>query len=287
MKKTISSILILCVVYLTSCMKGVDEVAKQEENKKQIQEYLTANNLTPTRDTLGLYAVIRDFNPGAKRLTLGDSVKLNYEIYLLDGTKVMSNEAGKPFEYLFGYPPLSAFDVALNWMRVGERATVLAPYYLAFLSGGSTDGKIPGYAPIRIEIELISSKSENDQISEYIARKGYEVGLTTDENVNIVWLNKVEEGDSLGMGKQITVAYQGFLLSGKKFDEGALSHQTGNSGVGAPIKGFDRGLRKMKLGEKAVIIFPSKLGYGDTGTRDGTIPPFAPLAFEVEITKVN
>lgn len=284
MKKTISSILILCVVYLTSCMKGVDEIAKQEENDRQIKEYLTANNLTPTRDTIGMYAVIRDFNPGARRLAYGDSIKVNYEIYLLDGTKVMNSEPGKPLEYIYGYPPLYGFDLALGWMRIGERATVLLPYYLAFGSGGSSDKTIPGYAPIRLEIELVNSKSEGDQIAEYIAKNDYEVGLTTGENLNIVWLKKVEEGDTLGMGKQITVAYQGFLLSGKKFDEGALNHLTGSSGL---IKGFDRGVRKMKMGEKAIIIFPSKLGYGESGTSNGTIPPFAPLAFEVEITKVN
>ncbi len=284
MKKTISSILILCVVYLTSCMKGVDEVAKQEENDRQIKEYLAANNLTPTKDTIGLYAVIRDFNPGARKLSYGDSIKVNYEIYLLNGKKVMSNEAGKPLEYIYGYPPLSGFDLALNWMRIGERATVLLPYYLAFGSGGSSDGEIAGYAPIRLEIELVASKSEGDQIAEYIAKKEYEVGLTTGENLNIVWLKKVEEGDTLGMGKQITVAYQGFLLSGKKFDEGALNHLTGSSEL---IKGFDRGVRKMKMGEKAIIIFPSKLGYGESGSQNRVIPPFAPLAFEVEITKVN
>lgn len=284
MKKTILSVLILCVVYLTSCMKGVDEVAKQEENERQIKEYLAANNLTPTKDTLGMYTVMRTFNPGERNLSIGDSVKVNYEIYLLDGTKVMSNEVSKPLEYIYGYAPLYGFDLALNWMRIGEKATVLLPYYLAFGSGGSSDGKVGGYTPIRLELELAGSKSENEQIAEYIARKGYQVELTTSENLNIVWLKKVAEGDSLGMGKQITVAYQGFLLGGKKFDEGALSHLTGSSGL---IKGFDRGVRKMKAGEKAVIIFPSKLGYGQTGSQSGVIPPFAPLAFEVEITKVN
>lgn len=83
------SVLILCVALVSSCMKGVDEVAKQDENEKMIQEYLTSNNLTPTKDTIGLYAVIRDFNPSAPKLNLGDSLKVNYEIFLLDGTKVV------------------------------------------------------------------------------------------------------------------------------------------------------------------------------------------------------
>ncbi len=284
MKKTILSILILCVVYLTSCMKGVDEVAKQEENDRQIKEYLSANNLTPTAESDGMYVISRNLNPGARKLSYGDSIKVNYEIYLLDGTKVLNNNPGEPLEYLYGYPPLAGFDLALSFMRIGESATALLPYYLAFGSAGTTDRKIAGYTPIRLELELVSSKSEDDQIEEYIAKNNYEVGLTNSENLRIVWLNKIEEGDSVGVQKQLAIAYKGFLLSGKKFDEGNLSHMTGSTQL---IRGFDLGVRRMKLGEKAMIIFPSKLGYRETGRPEGGIPPFAPLAFEVEITKVN
>lgn len=283
MKRTILSVLILCVVLLTSCMKGVDEIAKQDENEKQIQEYLTANNLSPTNDTLGLYAVIRDFNPSAPALNLGDSLAVSYEIFLLDGTSVVASEVGKPLEFLHGFAPLYGFDLALSWMRLGERATVLVPYYLAFGSGGSSDSKVPGYTPVRVELELVRAKSESQQIAEYIAKKEYEIDLVTPDNLNITWLTKVEEGDSLGMGKQITVAYRGFLLNGTKFDEGALNHLTGSDGL---IKGFDQGVRKMKLGEKAIVIFPSKLGYQHYGSGND-IPPFAPLSFEIEVTKVN
>lgn len=282
MKRSLLSVLILCVAIVSSCMKGVDEVAKQDENEKMIQEYLTTNNLTPTKDTIGLYAVIRDFNPSAPKLNLGDSLKVNYEIFLLDGTKVVESEAGKPLEFLHGFAPLYGFDLALSWMRPGESATVLIPYYLAFGSGGSSDNKVPGYAPIRVELELVNAKSEGQQIAEYILKNGYEMDMITPDNLHIKWLTKVEEGDSLGMGKDINVAYKGYLLNGKKFDEGAFNHLTGSN---AAIKGFDYGVRKMKLGEKALIIFPSKLGYQHYGN-GSEIPPFAPLAFEVEITKV-
>lgn len=289
MKKTTLSILVLCVVYLASCIKGVDEVAKQNENEQAILDYMAANNLTATADTLGMYTIIRDFNAGARKMGFGDSVKVNYEIFLLDGTRALGNEAGTPLEFIQGYAPLFGIDLALGFMRVGEKATALIPYYLAFGNNGSSDGRIPAYAPIRLELEIVASKSENEQIAEFIQKNGYTPGLVTPENLNIIWLNKIEEGDTLGMGKNVTVAYRGSLLSGTKFDEGAYPFLTGSTGINsnAAIKGFDRGVRKMKLGEKAILVFPSALGYGHQGTSDGSIPPFAPLTFEVEVTKVD
>lgn len=283
MKKTVFGILILCIAALTSCIKTVDEVAKQEDNDKQIMEYMLANNLTPSKDTIGIYGILSNLNPAAPKLAFGDSLQINFSVYLLDGTKVTENEAGKPIALIHGFAPIYGLHLALSWMRVGEKATMLLPYYAAYGTEGSTDGKVPGYTPVRMEVELLSVKSENSQISEYIAKNDYEVGLTTAENLNIVWLKKVEEGDTLGMGKKVTVAYRGFLLSGKKFDEGALEHLTGSSNL---IKGFDQGLRKMKAGEKAIVIFPSSLGYGSRTDLE-TIPPFAPLSFEIEITKVE
>ena len=282
MKKTIFSVLILCAVFLTSCLKGVDEVEKLNENDKLIKEYLSANSLTPTNDAEGVYAVVRDLNPSARKLTVGDSVFVNYEIFLLDGTRVMGNEAGKPLQLIHGYAPLYGIDVALSWMRIGEKATVLIPYTYAFGSGGSSDKKVPGYTPIRLELELVSARSEAERMAEYIEKKGYEVGLITPDNLNIVWLKNVEEGDSLGLGKYATVAYKGYFMTGEKFDEGAFEMLTGDQ---TSIKGFDLGVRRLKMGEKAVLIFPSKLGYGDRVYNK--IPAFSPLAFEVEITKVR
>jgi FKBP-type peptidyl-prolyl cis-trans isomerase len=283
MKKAFVSILVLCVVALTSCMKGVDEVEKQNENEKQIREYLVANNLNPTRDTIGIYGILSNFNPSARKLEFGDSIKINLNVFLLNGTKVTGSEVGKPIEMIHGFAPLYGLHLALTWLRIGEKATMLLPYYAAYGTGGSTDGKVPAYTPVRLEVELVGAKSEAEQMAAYIAKNNYEVDLVTPDKLNMTWLKKIEEGDTLGMGKRVTVAYRGFLLNGTKFDEGALDHLTGSTQL---IKGFDYGIRKMKVGEKAMVIFPSSLGYGSR-TDLPKIPPFAPLAFEIEVTKLN
>ncbi len=50
------------------------------------------------------------------------------------------------------------------------------------------------------------------------------------------------------------------------------------------LPGLYEGLRKMKEGGKAIIIFPSDLGYGNV--QFGNIPPYSSLIFDVELHHV-
>ena len=57
-------------------------------------------------------------------------------------------------------------------------------------------------------------------------------------------------------------------------------------GVGSVIKGWDLGVKGMKVGGKRKLTIPSDLGYGDKGA-GGVIPPGATLIFEVELLEVE
>lgn len=51
------------------------------------------------------------------------------------------------------------------------------------------------------------------------------------------------------------------------------------------VNGFAMTLWQMKAGEKGIGVFYSALGYGYSGSPDGkSIPPYAPLIFEIEMT---
>ena len=88
----------------------------------------------------------------------------------------------------------------------------------------------------------------------------------------------------------VDVHYTGWLQSnGKKFDSSLDSGRpfTFELGHGQVIKGWDQGVKGMKVGEKRQLVIPAALGYGAQGTPDGTIPPNATLVFEVELLKVH
>ncbi len=96
------------------------------------------------------------------------------------------------------------------------------------------------------------------------------------------------KGDEAKPGDLVTVHYTGWLMDGTKFDSSLDRGQPFqfNLGAGMVIPGWDEGVKGMKVGGKRVLIIPSDMAYGPQGTPDGTIPPNAPLKFEVELLEV-
>jgi len=102
----------------------------------------------------------------------------------------------------------------------------------------------------------------------------------------------LKAGDGINFpknGDTVTMHYTGTLTDGgKKFDSSVDRGQpfVTQIGVGQVIKGWDEGVVKMSLGEKAVLKMTSDYGYGAEGA-GADIPPNAGLTFEVELLKIN
>ena len=88
---------------------------------------------------------------------------------------------------------------------------------------------------------------------------------------------------------KVIVNYTGKLEDGSIFDS---SLNPGREpfvftlGVGAVIKGWDLGVKGMKVGGKRILTIPPELAYGDNGAGK-VIPPGATLIFEVELLNVE
>ena len=83
--------------------------------------------------------------------------------------------------------------------------------------------------------------------------------------------------------------YTGTLASnGSKFDSSVDKGRPFEFviGIGQVIAGWDEGVMKMSLGERAVLNIPAAKGYGARGA-GGVIPPNANLVFEVELLAIN
>jgi len=90
--------------------------------------------------------------------------------------------------------------------------------------------------------------------------------------------------ETISNGETIQASYIGKLLEGESiFDQSpAGEYFSFQVGIGQVIRGWDEGFLKLKHGEKALILIPSRLAYGSRGA-GGAIPPNAPLLFEVEV----
>ena len=103
----------------------------------------------------------------------------------------------------------------------------------------------------------------------------------------------VGDGTEATSGKLATVHYTGWLLEandkeGSKFDSSKDHGQPFSFvvGGGQVIKGWDEGVKGMKVGGKRTLLIPSALGYGPRGA-GGVIPPNSDLKFDVELLAVK
>jgi len=95
-------------------------------------------------------------------------------------------------------------------------------------------------------------------------------------------------GEAPKTGDRVKVHYTGWLTNGTKFDSSVDRGQpfVFTLGVGQVIRGWDEGVAKMRVGEKARLTIPPELGYGARGA-GGVIPGNATLIFEVELLGIN
>jgi len=99
---------------------------------------------------------------------------------------------------------------------------------------------------------------------------------------------KVGEGESPSPGKKVTVHYTGWLTSGKRFDSSMAKNRPFTFEIGRRkvIKGWDEGVKSMKVGGIRQLKIPPALGYGAPG-QPPVIPKNATLIFEVELLEVE
>ena len=91
------------------------------------------------------------------------------------------------------------------------------------------------------------------------------------------------------VGAKLKMHYTGTITAtGDKFDS---SRDRGKAfectiGVGRLIKGWDEGVPKMSLGQRAILTISSDWGYG-AGGHPPKIPPAAGLTFDVELLQIQ
>jgi len=88
-------------------------------------------------------------------------------------------------------------------------------------------------------------------------------------------------------GKDVVqVHYQGTLIDGTVFDSSIARGQPIDFPLNGVIPCWTEGVQRMKVGEKARLVCPSEIAYGDQG-HPPAIPGGATLVFEVELLAIR
>ena len=109
------------------------------------------------------------------------------------------------------------------------------------------------------------------------------------DNGLIIENMEIGDGTEAQDFNKVVVNYTGKLEDGSIFDSSLNPGRepfTFTLGVGSVIKGWDIGVKGMKVGGKRKLTIPSELGYGDKGA-GSVIPPGATLIFEIDLLEVE
>lgn len=272
---------VLAVWTMSSCLSNVelaDEV-KAKENQAQILAYFTKQNQTPIAIENGGYYALTKTNTTGELASKGDTLSMQYELSNLITGQVIE-QPKDPLVYQFGYlNPI--FARLMSYLKDGEEAVLGLPG-----TSQSFDG-LPAFTPLKVVIKNYSVRSQNDRIDEFIAAKKYTVKERTAEGLRYISLTP-GTGEIPASGKVVKLKYTGRFLNGLAFDGNTARTDSFSVTIGSSqtVAGFSAGVAKMRLGERAILVFPSSLGYGEKGS--GTkIPGFTPLVFEIYVAKIQ
>lgn len=140
-------------VFINKKQADKDRIASEIE-KKNIDDFIAANNLTVTPTASGLYFIETKPGTGDKPVT-GDSVKVKYTGMFIDGSVFDSNEDIDNMSIVTGVGMvIPGFDEALQLMSPGAEATVIVPYRLGYGAQGYSP-VIPPFTTLIFNLRLV------------------------------------------------------------------------------------------------------------------------------------
>ncbi|MEO6884190.1 MAG: FKBP-type peptidyl-prolyl cis-trans isomerase [Bacteroidia bacterium] len=211
----------------------------------------------------------------------GDMVTVNYVGKLMNDTVFDASEKhGKAYTFRIGDGDvIKGWDEGIMLMHEGDKASFVVPPSLAYAD--KVVGKIPANSTLKFDVELVKVTPAPRPFD--IAGKDT---ITTASGLKYILVKSNPDSIKAVKGDKVTVNYSGYLLDGKMFDSSVQRGEpfSFNVGKGQVIKGWDEALLLLHKGDKARLIIPYNIAYGEKGY--GPIPPAATLVFDVEMINI-
>lgn len=268
-----NKIIITLIAFSMASYTFAQKKSDNKNNAKVEKEFTTESGLK--------YKITHEGK--GQRAKPGDNVLVHYTGKLTNDSIFDSSvKRGQPFKFKLGVGQvIKGWDEGIALLNVGDKAVLTIPSELGYGARGA--GTIPPNSTLIFEVELISIVEPPKPFDV----KGKDTS-TTASGLKYIKVTSNENGIKAEKGKTVSVHYTGYLEDGKVFDS---SIERGEPiafplGTGRVIAGWDEGIALLKTGEKARLIIPYQLAYGEQGY-PGAIPPKATLIFDVELVKVQ
>lgn len=293
--------LIGLTVLFSSCKKTYDSI--QVVDGKKIEDYIKANNLTVTPDSLktGYYYQILNPGTGTALYATSDSVLYNVSVKGLEnGTVYWASSLNGNLGTLGGYTNVLApndntvfstigvtalRDVILR-LKPGGSARILLPSYLAY--GKNGNGTIPSNENIDLTVTTAPEKIQTALDTRIITDLIKKNNLTMTRDPLGVYYSIVTPGtgtDQISLSSTLIVNYTLRFVDGSVFQsslDGTYSTTLANV-----IKGWSDVIPgKLTKGGKIRLLIPSNRAYGPNGNLP-TLPRNAVLDYDIEIVSVT
>ncbi|MFL5763055.1 MAG: FKBP-type peptidyl-prolyl cis-trans isomerase [Bacteroidia bacterium] len=250
--------------------------AAQEKSKAQ-----KVKNPKTIKTASGLEYTITEKGNG-KQPQNGDRIICHYTGKLTNDTVFDSDSKSRtPFEFKLGQGRvIKGWDEAFLYLHVGDKATLRIPPELGY--GSNAMPTIPANSTLIFDVELLDAI---DGVRQYVAKT--KDTITTPSGLKIVMIQENKTGEQAVAGTMATFNYSGFFKDGKMFDSSFDRNQPlkVKAGKGQLFAGWDEGITHLRKGEKAKLIIPSKLAFGEKGFQQ-LIPPNTDLIIDMDMVDV-
>lgn len=231
-----------------------------------------------TTDPSGIQYRVTKRGEGNKPL-INDMVFVHYRLMLEDSTIIDdSYERGEPVSFKMGAGQvIEGWEKGIGLLNEGDKAIMIIPPDLAY--GERAVGEIPANSTLIFDVEVVKIDP---------APKPLTLPSDTDITSTTSGLRYavIEKGDGtmLVTGMRVRIHYNGFFEEDMSIFDSSYQRDEPidfTLGKGMVIRGWEEGISKLRVGDKARLWIPYELAYGEQGR--GPIPPATNLIFDVEV----
>lgn len=231
-----------------------------------------------------------------------DFVKISLTVRTDDKTIIPTTFRELPMDSVYKGDLFAAFQM----MHEGDSATFIfdgKKFYEHFIGKHYPYGNNPIYADVKM-LDCITRAEMKIQFETMLRQRKYAEPVEIENYLQVHHITVKPDADGIyyvptikgngtspKMNDKLEIKYTCKTLDGILID--ASAHH-GNAvfftlGAGKVLPAWEKAIVRMREGEKATFVIPSKLAYGKKGRGNGRtyiIKPYTPLVMEIELVKV-